>query len=85
MVEYQLYTLRAGQVPSRARIRKRWDAAHQLFRTMVFDATEAQALRDRPAGWEAHHAALAVTKPALHERSRTVTIGQVTVCVEAVR
>lgn len=45
--------------------RKRRDAAHLAFQRAVYEAFDADSIRDRPAAWNAHHAAQRWT-PEVH-------------------
>ena len=82
MAEYQIGSSGNPRIVTRRTVTSACDA----FRLAVFEATAAQALRDVPAGWDAHHAALRACEAMQSARagSQTVTIGQRTVIIERV-
>ena len=84
MVEYHITTFyNGGNNAGRTVVRRRWDAAHAELRSQVYAATEGQGLRDREAGWNAHHAAIAVAKLTAGNCAE-VDIGAHQVLIEAV-
>lgn len=82
MPTYRVTTIRAGAFPAIV-TRKRLDAFVFQCERAVYNAADAQGMRDTRAAWSARHVALAMYAPGRAKASVTLRLGSYVLLFEA--